>query len=284
MAYQPSDFGINLNSSYYQNKFPSGQCTEYAYGRALESGSFQQEWMDQFSGDAQEWDNNLNPARVGQEPQEHSLMVWDGDEISGSSVGHVAFVEKINSDGSLVVSEANYENPGEWSSRTIHNYDEGVSFIYGSTVETKDAEPFNDSGKTDLPIFDPEYYLENNPGVENAYGENNHEGAESHWVHFGIEEGRASSPVFDAEFYLSEHEDVANAYGEDNYFGAIQHYLNHGMDEGRQASAQFDPQFYLGENPDIANAYGEENYEGAVAHFLFHGFEEGRAGSEEALA
>ena len=80
-------------------KFPFGQCTYYVATRRDVN----------WSGNAAEWYGNAQSSghAVGQIPQPGSIMVtWE------SPLGHVAYVESVNPDGSFVVSEMNNRGLG----------------------------------------------------------------------------------------------------------------------------------------------------------------------------
>jgi lipopolysaccharide biosynthesis protein/glycosyltransferase involved in cell wall biosynthesis len=108
-----------------------------------------------------------------------------------------------------------------------------------------------------LSIFDPIWYLEQNPDVT-ASGLSPHE----HYVRYGESECR--SPVFDRQWYLQEYPDVAQA-GLDPYI----HYIQYGKNEGRHPA--FNRYWYLNEYVDVAKV-GMDPYE----HYLLHGKQEGR--------
>lgn len=127
----PSDFGINLNSINYSrsgNKFAASNgtggtylwCTDFAFGRALEKGLIQNYngLGARISGNAGAWDDQAGS--WGRQPQANSFVVWDPNQGGAGSVGHVAFVERVNSDGSFVISEANFAQARmSFNSRTI---------------------------------------------------------------------------------------------------------------------------------------------------------------------
>lgn len=144
---QQSILGINLNSTHYQdsgNTFVQGnnwsmgfghafQCVEYAYGRAMERGLFQnQQGIGAYvDGDAHTWDNDISGSvyadrlhyQAGSgssQARSNSFVVWEGNlnltatHPNGSwetyftgSAGHVGFVEHVYADGSYLVSEGN---------------------------------------------------------------------------------------------------------------------------------------------------------------------------------
>jgi surface antigen len=136
----PSDFGINLNSSSYTNsnvnRFaavgnPNGSngvpvrgnwiwCTEFAFGRAIEKGLINQNSGigKNISGNAGDWDNQAGT--WSKTPSANSFIVWEANTGGAGNVGHVGFVERVNSDGSLTITEANWATArGSFNSRTI---------------------------------------------------------------------------------------------------------------------------------------------------------------------
>ena len=109
----------DMNSSYYYsplNPFGRGWCTWYAFGRAAEVNNLT--W-DSFhiNGNASNW---LNSAKslgwsYGTEPRANSIYVSE-------SKNHVAFVEAVNSDGTISISE------GGWGGQNVNvHVDEHVN-------------------------------------------------------------------------------------------------------------------------------------------------------------
>ncbi|WP_392532731.1 DUF4214 domain-containing protein [Nostoc sp. C117] len=123
----PSDFGINLNSNSYTqaggNVFRYtvlDQCTEFAYGRALEKGLINPNSGvgAKIRGNAGQWDDQAGS--WSKQITANSFVVWDANQGGAGSVGHVAFVERVNSNGSFVISEFNWNyGDGKFNSRTI---------------------------------------------------------------------------------------------------------------------------------------------------------------------
>ncbi|WP_412519594.1 COG3942 and LysM peptidoglycan-binding domain-containing protein [Staphylococcus simulans] len=98
--------------SYYSgaNLYTAGQCTSYAFSRA--GGKVGSTW-----GNANNWASAAAAAghTVNNTPAAGSIM-----QSSAGAYGHVAYVEGVNSDGSVRVSEMNYGyGPGVVTSRTI---------------------------------------------------------------------------------------------------------------------------------------------------------------------
>ena len=136
-----SQLGINLNGGYYQasgnqliawNNENRGdhpfECVEFAYGRAIERGLFQnnQGIATVLNGDAHTWDdriaNSSYRSRLKTRARINSLVVWEADlkfnwsegnttytYFTDPIAGHVAFVEKVYPDGSFLISEGNHQ-------------------------------------------------------------------------------------------------------------------------------------------------------------------------------
>ncbi|GGG98694.1 amidase domain-containing protein [Staphylococcus pragensis] len=98
--------------------YPQGQCTWYVYERVQQFGKHVSgNW-----GDAHHWDNRAerDSYRVTGTPKVHTVAVFErGQAGADSTYGHVAFVEKVNEDGSIIVSESNVKGLGIVSYRMI---------------------------------------------------------------------------------------------------------------------------------------------------------------------
>jgi LysM repeat protein len=110
ISYQASDY----------NQFPWGWCTWYVAQRR----------DIPWKGDAWSWYGSARAAgwATGQKPKVGAVMVtWES-----YFYGHVAYVEKVNGDGSFVVSEMNYKGFGEVDFRTVTPKDkiQVIGFIY----------------------------------------------------------------------------------------------------------------------------------------------------------
>ncbi|MEG4172040.1 MULTISPECIES: CHAP domain-containing protein [unclassified Microcoleus] len=128
----PSEFQINFNSANYSrsgNKFVASNgtggtylwCTDFAFGRALEKGLLQNYsgLGGKISGHAGVWDDQAGS--WGRQAKANSFVVWDPNQGGAGSVGHVGFVERVNANGSFVISEANFASARmSFNSRTIN--------------------------------------------------------------------------------------------------------------------------------------------------------------------
>lgn len=82
-------------------------------------------------------------------------------------------------------------------------------------------------------VYDFEYYLNANPDVKAAFG-NDDLAVLSHFVNFGMREGRRGCSTFNIAAYRENNDDLKVAFGNDLplYY---QHYMNYGKKEGRKA-------------------------------------------------
>jgi surface antigen/LysM repeat protein len=102
------------------NGYPFGQCTYYVATRRHIP------WLDNAGG----WYRDAIAAgfRVGHSPAPGAIMV----SFEGNSLGHVSFVERVNSDGSWVVSEMNFRaNGGGWGRVDHRTVVPGTVYVVG---------------------------------------------------------------------------------------------------------------------------------------------------------
>ena len=86
------------------------------------------------------------------------------------------------------------------------------------------------------PVFDAEYYLENNIELKWAYG-NDAEKALNHFVKYGMKEGRQAKADFDVNAYRARYADLQQVYGDDLVKYYI-HYIKYGQAEGRNGAPE----------------------------------------------
>lgn len=93
------------------------ECVSYAAYKVAASGRHMPYWGG--VGNAYEWPGNARGAGipVGSTPRVGSVAVWGIEDIGG--VGHVAYVEGVNGDGSVEVSQYNYGVSGAYSTMTV---------------------------------------------------------------------------------------------------------------------------------------------------------------------
>lgn len=120
-AYDVPSFNSNSESQYSapvsysrpssgggNNLYTSGQCTYYAFSKRPDIGNT---W-----GNANNWANAAAQSgyTVNNSPSAGAIL-----QSTAGGYGHVAYVDRVNSDGSIQVSEMNYQGVGVVSSRTI---------------------------------------------------------------------------------------------------------------------------------------------------------------------
>ena len=127
-------------------------------------------------------------------------------------------------------------------------------------------------GQNPSPLFDSEYYLEQNPDVASALAGGSFNGDPLlHYVEAGAAEGRDPNPYFDSDYYVAQNPNAALSI-EINGSNPLEHYVLSGSSQGADPSANFDPEFYLAQNQDVAAAGIDP-----LTHFLSFGRDEGRA-------
>jgi len=100
--------GHNYNTS---GSYPFGQCTWYAFNRMAQIGKP----VDDFMGNGGEWGYKGKALgyKVTNKPKVGTAISFPPGSFGSDPVyGHVAFVEVVNADGTLLVSECNVVNPG----------------------------------------------------------------------------------------------------------------------------------------------------------------------------
>ena len=95
-------------------------------------------------------------------------------------------------------------------------------------VRTKNA--YYD-GVNYAPVFDAEYYSENNWDLREKFGTDSEKLLE-HFVNYGIDEGRRASSNFDVVYYKTVNSDLASLSNKE----AVAHYLSYGIGEGRSSA------------------------------------------------
>ncbi len=106
-------------------------------------------------------------------------------------------------------------------------------------------------------LFDPEWYLAQNPEVR-AKGKDPY----AHYVRIGARRGLDPHPWFDTDWYLLQYPDVAAAG-----VNPLVHYITWGMRQNRMPHPNFDPDYYVALHPEAAPD--------PLAHFLAHGLGKG---------
>lgn len=130
-------------NKYYKNKYGMPNCTAYAYGRWLELGlDASKLWY----GNAEDWYVGTTAFKKGQAPKLGAIVCWKKGKNWDSSdgAGHVAVVEKIKQDGTIVTSNSAYKSTvfyiKEIKPPYVLNGYEFLGFIYPDVEFTKQIE------------------------------------------------------------------------------------------------------------------------------------------------
>ena len=157
----------------------------------------------------------------------------------------------IDADGNIINSESNNLNDSLLDYSALINH-----YVSNGALEGRDPSP----------LFDSEYYLEENPDVASALAGGAFSGDPLlHYVSSGAIEGRDPNPYFDSNYYTEQNPEVQQGYN------PLEHYVLFGSLSGADPSPNFDPDYYLSQNPDVANLGIDP-----LTHFLTFGQEEGR--------
>ena len=118
------------------------------------------------------------------------------------------------------------------------------------------------------PIFDPLWYLSQNPDVMKEFllGKTF---PLMHFIKFGSAEGRSPHPLFDAKWYLKTYPDADLAYKEQQ-ITPINHYMMIGASKGYSPSKDFDANWYAGEYSLSKDDFIDGKSD-ALTHYLYEG-------------
>ncbi|WP_323703682.1 CHAP domain-containing protein [Mammaliicoccus sp. Dog046] len=114
--------GKIINQPTFTNKnnlYTAGQCTWYVFDKRAQDART----ISTFWGDAKHWAGQASAAgfKVDNKPEKGAIL-----QTVAGAYGHVAYVENVNSDGSLLVSEMNWVGPYIISTRTISASEAGT--------------------------------------------------------------------------------------------------------------------------------------------------------------
>ena len=114
----PSGYSITQTidtTNYIASSYPWGQCTWFVFNRAKQLGIT----FDPYMGNGNQWMEKSGYSTT-KTPTEHSALSFSSSQAGADPVyGHVAFVEQVKSDGSILISESNFKGLGIVSYRTF---------------------------------------------------------------------------------------------------------------------------------------------------------------------
>lgn len=145
------------NNPFYQSGYGLPNCTCYAYGRFWEVCGTKPSLS---LGDAENWYGHSDGYTRGNSPKLGAVVCWRKGEVGVNSdgAGHVAIVEQINADGSIVTSESGWgasstfwrttrQNDGNWGMASTYTFQ---GFIYNPVN-------FDGNGETVTPVSGNRY-------------------------------------------------------------------------------------------------------------------------------
>jgi surface antigen len=124
----------NYNSIFYNkpnNPFEKGQCTWFAYGRALELTGTAILFSQSYGRHGKNWISLAQYVTTGTVPMANSIAVWRGDSLN--PYGHVAYVEEVVGD-ICKIRETNVSSSGK--------------DMYSHHVESNGIKPYSLSNMT----------------------------------------------------------------------------------------------------------------------------------------
>lgn len=123
-------------------------------------------------------------------------------------------------------------------------------------------------------IFDAEYYAQQYPDLQKAFG-NDEKALFEHYVKYGLAEGRNGSRILDVADYRRCYPDLKEAFGTD-WEAYVDHYYANGIyEEDRRYGVLFDPIEYADAYKDVRRAFGDD-WEAITRHYLTCGIAEKR--------
>lgn len=106
-GYSDHEYGAHSGSSYW-NMAAGHNCTNYVAYVEIRNGV-----TASTHGDAKDWDNNApSSVPVNVVPAVGAVAQWEAGPLRPS--GHVAYVEAVNADGSITISQDNWDGPFGW--------------------------------------------------------------------------------------------------------------------------------------------------------------------------
>ena len=230
-------------------------------------------------------------------PDPSALEYWEYDKLGTSaSMGCVR----------LTVRDAQwiYENCPEGTPVTFYQSSDPGPYgkRYGLKI-SKAPEPFRNWDPTDPDpnnpwnndssyygkAYDPYYYVNNNPDVEekvNTTIGNQDAILKVDWLTEGIRNTKRASEIFDLKTYKENYPELEKLCGNDNYEYVI-YYNCEGYFKGHIANVSFkdfnqpiifDAEYYAARYKDVYNAYGNDS-EKLFQHYVRYGIREGRQAS-----
>lgn len=118
------------NNPFYQAGYGMPNCTCYAWGRFWELTGGAKPSLS--LGDAENWYGYADGYTRGKTPKLGAVICWRRGAVHDDSdgAGHVAIVEAINADGSIITSESGWNSDLFWTSHRANDGNWGQSSAY----------------------------------------------------------------------------------------------------------------------------------------------------------
>ena len=115
-----ADAWFYANNPFYKNGYGMPNCTCYAWGRFAELGAFTPKLS---LGNAENWYGHADGYARGKTPKLGAIICWRKGQagVGSDGAGHVAIVEAINADGSIVTSDSGWQDSRFWWTKTRTN-------------------------------------------------------------------------------------------------------------------------------------------------------------------
>ena len=238
--------------------------------------------------------NSFPSVRIGIRAQVQHLKAYATTEPLNNAVVDPRYQYVPKGSASYVQWLGKHENPTGVGWATALGYGDSIVDSYIAKMEATSTYSSWYAGVDYSSIYDPEYYMQNNPDVASVYGGSSNALIE-HFLRCGMDEGRVASSNFNIDSYRLRYKDLRTVYGYDlkSYY---YHYLNAGRYEGRTATgiltsmegvtiyngvdyaAIYDYNYYINKYPDVYRAYGNDDI-AVLKHFVEFGMNEGRQAS-----
>ncbi len=126
-------YGAHWGCNYYQDNtydnwgMYNRECVSYTAWKVYEAYGYMPYWGG--VGNADQWPGDAQAAGIptGSTPKVHSVAIGTNPYYFGP-VGHAMWVEAVNDDGTILVSQYNFGAAGQYSTMTVSSA--GLTFIY----------------------------------------------------------------------------------------------------------------------------------------------------------
>lgn len=128
------------NNYFYKDnafqKYPMPNCTAYSWGRWYELLGEKHKLS---TGNAENWFNNTKDGyKRGQTPKLGAVICWRKGQAGNSNdgAGHVAIVEEIKPDGTIITSNSAYKSTNFYTKTLKPPYSMGGSYVFQGFIYT----------------------------------------------------------------------------------------------------------------------------------------------------